>query len=310
MSSPVRLGIVGLGYMGRLHLQKALQSPRTQVVALFDTSPTCHIELQEKGLPVVDDYETLLAKVDAVIIASPTPTHVFYAAAALRAQKHILIEKPVVTTPEELDLLLRLQEEMDVVTVVGHIERFNPAFRSLWPLRHLFWQYSFERIAPWVPRGSEVSVVLDLLIHDLDLFWALTEGRIAEMRVSAYRSHSDTPDSVQLYIDLVGGRGASFLVSRVAPHKRRRIVAHGPSIWAEADLLSRTAQFWCLTPEMETPLPSSYPEDALSAELEHFLSCIQEGRESFLSLAHVYPVMEWTWQVAAMAESRLLFSPR
>lgn len=310
MSHPIRLGIVGLGYMGRLHLQKASESPEAEVVALFDTNPDRQAQLASEGWPVVSTYEALVERCEAVIIASPTVSHAEYAMEALRAHRHILIEKPVTVTPEELQSLIRLREEVNVVTVVGHVERFNPAFQALWPYRDRLEQYSFERIAPWTPRGSDASVVLDLLIHDLDLFWALTEGRIANIRATAYRSQTGQADTVQVWIDLVDGRGASFLASRIAPHKRRRIIAHSPHLWIEADLLSRSVLGWQLQAGETPPLPFSQTTltDALAAELEHFLSCIRHKSTSFLSLEHVQPVMAWAWQVEALAEHRLAFS--
>ncbi|MCX7607193.1 MAG: Gfo/Idh/MocA family oxidoreductase [Bacteroidia bacterium] len=311
MKAPIRVGIVGLGYMGRLHLRRALESPRAQVTALYDPAPDSVKELRMQSLPVVESYEQLLERVEAVIIASPTSTHGVYAAAALRAQKHVFIEKPVTATAEELEMLLRLQEEVGVVTMVGHVERFNPAFQALWPFRSEFSQYVFERIAPWTPRGSDASVILDLLIHDLDLFWALTEGRVADIRLAAYRTLTRQADTVHLWIDLVDGRGASFLVSRTAPHKRRRLVANGPTLWCEGDFLQRTAQGWRLQGEQYIPLALEIPSmDALAAELEHFLSSIQEGRATSLSLEHVHSVMSWAWQVEALAEHRLLFAPQ
>ncbi len=309
MSRPIRLGIVGLGYMGRLHLQRALQLPQAEVVALYDTDAKQVTALQAEGLPVVGSYDELLKKVEAVIISSPTHTHAAYVEAALRAQRHLLVEKPVVRRLEELEKLMRLQEEVGVVTVVGHIERFNPAFQVVWAYRGQVEQYGFERVAPWTPRGSDASVVLDLLVHDLDLFWALTEGRIADLRVTAYRSRTSEADTVQVWIDLVDGRGASFLCSRSAPIKRRRLVAHGARYWLEADLLQRTVQGWQLSNEGDfTPLALAVPsQDALTAELEHFLHCIQTGSISFLSLEHVFPVMEWTWRVEALAAHKLAF---
>lgn len=308
MTAPVRLGIVGVGHMGRLHLQKALQSPYAQVVALWDTDPNRRQELEQQGLPVSPSYEALLEACEAVLIASPTSTHFAYAEAALRVQRHVLIEKPVVSTPAQLEQLLRLQEEVGVLAAAAHVERFNPAFQALLPHSAALYQYSFERVAPWTPRGSDVSVVLDLLIHDLDLFWALTEGRVADMRAVAYRSHTERADTVQLWIDLVDGRGASFLVSRNAPYKRRRITAHSPTLWVEADLLDRQIHFY---PGRAASVPSSeeHPRgDALRAQLEYFLQCVRKDTPSFMSLAYVQPVMAWVWEVEALVEHKLVFA--
>lgn len=310
MIAPLRLGIVGLGHMGSLHLQKALAHPQIQVSALYDTSEPRRRQLQAEGLPVVESFEQLLDAVDAIIIASPTRTHADYAEKALRARRHILIEKPVTLSLPELEKLIYLREEAGVVAIAGHIERFNPAFQALIPYREQLQLFSFERVAPWTPRGTDASVVMDLLIHDLDLFRALTDAQGGEIRASAYRLRTSQADSLQVWIDLVDGRAASFTISRVAPEKRRRFLAHGPTLWAEADLLRRSLVLWSISPHAEpVALPTeSPPGDALSAELEHFLHCILNKSLSPLSIEHVHTVMAWAQQVEYLVERQLLFT--
>ncbi|MEN3040590.1 MAG: Gfo/Idh/MocA family oxidoreductase [Bacteroidia bacterium] len=310
MSSPLRLGIVGVGHMGRFHLQKALANPRLSVTALYDASSAVSQSLASEGLPVVSSYEELLERVDAVIIASPTALHAHHAELALRAQKHILIEKPVTLSLKDLERLIALREEAGVVALAGHIERFNPAFQALLPYGSEFSLFYFERVAPWTPRGTDASVVMDLLIHDLDLFGAFTGAYALEIRASAYRVRTPHADSLQVWIELVDGRAASFTVSRVAPYKRRRLVAHGLNLWAEADFLQRQVSLWRLSPTDDpVSLPVTLtPTDALAAEQEHFLQAIFSGTSSTLSLEHVYSVMAWAQQVEAVVGARLLFA--
>lgn len=311
MTVPLRLGIVGLGHMGSLHLRKALTHPHIRVAALYDVSESRVQQLQAEGLPVVDTFEQLLREVEAVIIASPTRTHADYAEKALRARRHVLIEKPVTLNLPELEKLIYLREEAGVVAIVGHTERFNPAFQALLPHRKKLHLFSFERVAPWTPRGTDASVVMDLLIHDLDLFWALTEGHSSELRASAYRVRTVQADSLQVWIDLVDGRAASFTVSRVAPEKRRKLLAHGDTLWAEADLLHRSLSLWAISSHAEpVSLPVEISDaDALSAEQEHFLHAITLKQPSPLSLEHVHTVMAWAQQVEHLVERQLLFTP-
>ncbi|MCX8112693.1 MAG: Gfo/Idh/MocA family oxidoreductase [Bacteroidia bacterium] len=310
MKAPLRLGIVGLGYMGSLHLQKALAHPQIEVTALYDADKDVQDGLRAKGLPVVSSYEELLDKVEALIVASPTTSHKHYVELALRAQRHVLVEKPVTLSLRELEQLIFLREEAGTVAIVGHIERFNPAFQALLPYREQLKLFSFERVAPWTPRGTDASAVMDLLIHDLDLFWALTEGYSSDIRASAYRVRTAQADTLQVWIDLVDGRAASFSVSRNAPYKRRRLVAHGPTLWAEADLIQRSLHLWQLSVSVDPALLSiELPHsDALSAELEHFLQCIHEQKSSTLSLEHVYSVMAWAQQVEMLSERHLFFT--
>ncbi|MCS6790736.1 MAG: Gfo/Idh/MocA family oxidoreductase [Bacteroidia bacterium] len=310
MKSPLRLGISGLGHMGKLHLQKARQLPEVEVVAVYDPDPSVQAALAEQSLPVMPSYEALLDASEAVIIASPTAHHFQQAATALRARRHILIEKPIVTSASQLEELSRLWEEAGVVALAGHVERFNPAFQALLPYQHEFLHYTFERVAPWTPRGSDASVVLDLAIHDIDLFWALTGASIADMRAVGYRTRTLSSDTLQVWIDLVDGRSASFLVSRDAPFRRRRIMARGPDLWAECDLVERSCTMWRKNESSFTPMNLSTSSfDPLTAELEHFLHCIHTGEASSLSLEHVQGVMFWVWRVEALAAQRLAFTP-
>lgn len=310
MRGPLRLGIVGVGYMGRFHLQKALSNPAISVSALYDTTPSVVETLRSEGLPIARSYEELLERVDAVIISSPTMYHAEHAELAIRAQKHVLIEKPVTLTLQDLERLIALKEEAGVVALAGHVERFNPAFQALLPHRSAFSLFHFERIAPWTPRGSDASVVMDLLIHDLDLFWALTEGHASSICASAYKTRTTQADTLQVWIELIDGRSATFTISRTAPYKKRRILAHGTTLWAEADLLQKQLSLWHMSVD-EEPKSSSVniaQIDALAAEQEHFLQHILTNTPSTLSLEHVYSVMAWAQQVETLVGTRLVFT--
>lgn len=303
MTRPIRVGLVGVGHMGRHHLACLLRHPLAQVQALYEPHPATQAKLHSEGLPVVPSYEEVLKRCEAVFIASPTPTHYTYAAQALRAQKHVFIEKPVVTHPEELEDLLRLAEEAGTTTMVGHIERFNPILVST---RHWAVETTlahFRRVAPFTLRGSEVSVALDLLIHDLDLIWFLWRKVPAHLHAVGLRTVTSDLDTLQVWLEFVGGAAATFLISRDAGWRERKALFWGPTHTLEVDFIERKGTLWTASgPQLVTPTHAS---DALYAEVDQFLQAIQAGKPSTIPIEDVQPVMEWTWRVEELARHSL-----
>jgi predicted dehydrogenase len=300
--TPIRVGLVGAGYIGQRHLRHLSDHPGVEVVGIYDTDPARLQELKEKGYGIFSSYTELIGACEAVFITSPTPTHYAYAAEALRKGKHIFIEKPIVTSPEELEDLLRLADEAGTVTMVGHIERFNPAFQAVMSWASEVHMVHFERLAPFTVRGSEVSVVLDLLIHDLDLVWAMWRRIPSHFQATGSISITKRLDSVQVWLSFSGGHSASFVVSRHSPIRRRRATLVGLRHYFEVDLLNREAHGWELLPEA-TPLTLPTPSymDAMQEEIAQFLHAIQRGAPSPIPIEDVQPVMEWAWHLERLA---------
>lgn len=294
----VRVGLVGAGYIGQRHLHHLSHHPKAEVVGVYDSDPIRLEELQQQGYKVFSSYSELLKPCDAIFITSPTPTHYAYAVEALRQGKHTFIEKPVVTSPRELEDILRIADEAGTVTMVGHIERFNPAFQAILPWATEVSMASFERLAPFTVRGSEVSVVLDLLIHDLDLVWTLWRRMPSHFQGTGCVSITNQLDTVQVWLAFPGGNSATFLVSRHSPHRRRRATFTGSRYTFEADFLSRGAWGWALEAEPRSvalTLPSY--KDAMYEEVSQFLDAIQRGVPSPIPVEDVEPVMEWAWHL-------------
>ncbi len=296
--APVRVGLVGAGYIGQRHLGHLSNHPAAEVVGIYDTDPSCLQKLHQAGYSVFSSYKEVLSHCEAVLVASPTPTHYAYAAEALRQSKHVFIEKPVVTSPQELEDLLRLADEAGTVTMVGHIERFNPAFQAVLPWASQVSMAHFERLAPFTVRGSEVSVVLDLLIHDLDLVWTLWRRMPSHFHGTGCVSITKLLDTVQVWLSFPGGNSASFLVSRNSPVRKRRATLLGSRHAFEVDFLTREARGWELKAEPAPVIlaPPAYA-DAMYEEITQFLQAIVEGRPSPTPIEDVEPVMEWAWHL-------------
>jgi len=308
--APVRVGLVGAGYIGQRHLHHLSHHPKAEVAGVYDIDSPRLQALQQEGYKVFSSYGELLTACEAVFIASPTSTHYGYAVEALRQGKHVFIEKPVVTSPQELEDILRVADEAGTVTMVGHIERFNPAFQAILPWASEVSMVHFERLAPFTVRGSDVSVVLDLLIHDLDLIWTLWRRIPSHFHGTGCVSITNQLDTVQVWLSFPGGNSASFLVSRHSPYRARRATFVGSRYIFEADLLRREARGWTLEAEpnsIELVLPSY--ADAMYEEVTQFLEAIERGAPSPISVEDVEPVMEWAWHLERLVWRALGVSP-
>ena len=243
----LKIGIAGVGKLGRYHGQNLLQLPQADLVGVYDINP-------ERGQRVASEfavdyfprYEELLAKVDAVTIAVPTSRHFALASEALRAGKAVFVEKPIAATPEEARNLVQLAREKRLPLQVGHIERFNPAIRALEgeELRPLF--IEAHRLASFDPRGTDVAVVLDLMIHDIDLTLALVNSPIKQIDASGVAVISESEDIANARIQFENGCVANLTASRISLKKMRKMRLFQPDSYLSLDLLQGLAEIYRL----------------------------------------------------------------
>ncbi|MER3522677.1 MAG: hypothetical protein C4326_01065, partial [Ignavibacteria bacterium] len=183
MTHPPRIGVVGVGHLGALHAKMLAELPQVHLAGVFDTDGTkaqrCALECGTRAFPSLD---ALSAECDALTIATPTSTHFQVAAHALRNGRHVFIEKPITQTLEEADALIRLAREYDALIQVGHIERFNAAILSVeqhYMIDPLF--VESHRLSSFHPRGTDVAVVLDLMIHDIDIILSIVQSPVVRV---------------------------------------------------------------------------------------------------------------------------------
>ncbi len=219
------LGILGVGHFGRFHALKAAANPRIRLVGLHDADPARAAAVgAEVGAPGLS-AEALVAAADAVIIASPTRFHFALADAALAAGRHVFIEKPIAATLAEADGLVDRAAAAGRVLQVGHIERFSAAFRAVTEAAAGGGALSWEavRAAPFRPRSLDVSVVLDLMIHDIDLVLTLAGAEPERVEAVGAAVASDLPDFAVARLGFSGGRAAVITASRVSIAMERRL---------------------------------------------------------------------------------------
>ena len=232
----IRTAVIGVGYMGRFHAEKFAASAQAELVAVVDADAVRAAEIAGKlGSAHLADYRELLPKIDAACVAVPTEKHFDVVRACLEAGVHVLVEKPLSRTLAEADALLELARARGLVLQVGHLQRFNPAFQALAADggRPLF--IDIERLARFKARGTDVDVILDLMIHDLDLVLALARAPVEQVSASGFRVLTEAIDIANARIEFADGCIASVSASRVSqsPVRKLRVFRHDSYVSAD-----------------------------------------------------------------------------
>jgi predicted dehydrogenase len=233
----LRTAVIGVGYMGKFHAEKLAACTEAELVALADRDAARAREIAAAlGCAAVADFRELLGRIDAACVAVPTALHREVVGACLEAGVHVLVEKPLARSLEEADALLERARTRNLVLQVGHLERFNPAFRALAarPARPLF--IDIERLSAFKPRGADVDVVLDLMIHDLDLVLALARAPVAAVSASGFRVLTGAIDIANAQIEFADGCVASLAASRVSQSAVRKFRVFWRDLYVSADL--------------------------------------------------------------------------
>lgn len=218
----IKTAVIGTGYLGKYHVDKFATISTSHLVAICDIDSENTQELSEKyNVKTTDDYRTLLGHVDAVSIATPTSSHFKIAEFFLKNNVHVFIEKPITTTLEEANTLVALSEKNNLILQVGHIERFNPAFRFIEPLVHHSRFIEAQRLTPFKLRGSDVSVILDMMIHDIDIVLSLVKSPITDIRATGASVLTPLIDIANARLEFENGCVASITASRINPTSSR-----------------------------------------------------------------------------------------
>lgn len=251
MSSPLRIGVIGAGHLGRIHL-RCLQSlsDRWDTVGFYDPDEAAaqavmtmakeeHWAATPSAFP---SAEALLDAVDAVAIVTPTPLHALVAEASLAQGVHCFIEKPVTNYLAEAEALIAARDSAQCVVQVGHVERFNPAFEAA--RAHLDAPRFIEahRLASFNPRGLDVPVVMDLMIHDIDLALHVLEGEVSRVAANGVAVVGDSVDIANARLEFSSGAVANLTASRVSITPMRKVRLFQPDAYLSVDLLNRSAQ--------------------------------------------------------------------
>ncbi|MDH3337695.1 MAG: Gfo/Idh/MocA family oxidoreductase [Gammaproteobacteria bacterium] len=243
--TPLRTAVIGIGVQGQRHAEKLAALPASQLVAVVDTDvERANTVAANLGTEAVTDYRDLIGHIDAVALSTPTSTHFEIASTLLENGIHLLLEKPITTTLDEAQDLLRLAEYSGIVLQVGHLERFNPAVVAL--TRHVRQPQFIEstRIAPYKPRALDVSVVLDLMIHDIDLIHSFVRSPMEHVDAVGRSVFSDSIDVANARIRFADGCVANVTSSRVSLKTERSLRIFQADSYASVDLQNRSFTYY------------------------------------------------------------------
>ena len=322
----LKIGLVGAGHLGKIHIKLLLGLPIWTLVGFHDTNENVATAVVQKwDIPHIEDIDTLIQQVDALAIITPTPHHFDIAKKAIEQGKHVFIEKPLTQTLEQAEELLKLAEQHQIIGQVGHVERFNPAYLAV---RHKITNPLFietHRLAQFNPRGTDVSVVLDLMIHDLDIILKSVDAPIVDVQASGVAIISQKPDIVNARLTFANGCVANVTASRLSMKNMRKMRLFQEDAYVSIDFLNKQAEVTKLSDQKDAVLPSFelnigqenakkyitfdipevLPLNAIQQELEEFAHSILEAKPVAVTLEDGYKALKLAHQISTQVQQNL-----
>ena len=323
----MKIALLGAGHLGKVHLKCILATECWELAGFYEPDDkNAESAIAQYGAKRYQSLSKLLDECDAVDIVTPTPSHYKLAAKAISAGKHTFIEKPVTQTLPEGRKLLQLVEKHGVKVQVGHVERFNPAFTALggMALNPMF--IEGHRLSVFQPRGTEVSVILDLMIHDLDLVLHLVKSPVTKVSASGVAVLSHTPDIANARIEFANGCVANLTASRISMKQMRKMRLFQPDHYLSLDFLEKNAQIVRLFAQDAPNLPPteqlmefdtsagkkwlqlSMPEasavNAIQRELETFHDAIVSNSEPIVTLRDGFEALKLAHRILKEIDMR------
>lgn len=254
----MKIGLIGTGHLGKIHLKCIQLVEEFELVGCYDIDQErCKTIAAEKGITAFTSAEALMEAVDIVDIVTPTISHFILAKAALEMGKHVFIEKPLTHTVPEAKMLMDLAKAKALKVQVGHVERFNPAFLSLSGKNLSPMFIEAHRLAMFNPRGTDVSVVLDLMIHDIDIVLSMVKSPLKRISASGVAVVSDTPDISNARLEFENGCVANLTASRLSLKQMRKVRLFQKDAYISLDFLDKKAQIIRLYDTESPDLPDS-----------------------------------------------------
>jgi len=313
---PVRVGVIGVGNMGQHHTRVFSRMKDVELVGVADVNVERGLDIASRfRVHYYENYRDLISQVAAVAIAVPTVLHHEVGVICLEAGVHVLLEKPIAASIAEAESLVNLAADYNGILQVGHIERFNPAFREVSKVLQgeRILAVEAHRMSPYSNRANDVSVVFDLMIHDIDLVLELVPYPVVRMTASG-NCHSLNLDFVTATLSFGNGVIATLTASKVTHRKMRRIVAHCQNSLVEADFLNSDEvlihrQVTAHPDYGQAPYQREYVTehirtshvDPLQAELEHFINCVRGGNQPSVGGEQALKALRLAYEIERMA---------
>jgi len=316
----LKIGVLGAGHLGKIHINCIqLLEDTYELIGFYDPDPQIRKEVsQEKKIKSYGSIEELIEAVDVIDIVTPTLSHFDCAWLAIRNSKHVFIEKPITNTLAEAKKLINLKYEARVQVQVGHVERFNPAFRSALPYFNQPRFVEAHRLAQFNPRGTDVSVVLDLMIHDIDIVLSVMDSEVVKISASGVSVLSETPDIANARLEFANGSVANLTASRISLKNMRKSRFFQKDAYIAVDFLAKKTEIvrmkevtgevdpFALTIDMgESKNPKQIlfdrPEiketNAIRDELESFAEAISNNTEPIVTIDDGYKALDIAHQI-------------
>lgn len=250
----LKVGVLGAGHLGKIHLKLLNQSSKYQLIGFYDPDKNNAAKVaKEFGYKIFDTISELIAHVDVVDIVTPTLSHFDCAVEAINSGKYIFVEKPITTTVRQAKLLQNLLKEKDLKGQVGHVERFNPAFKAAKDAINNPMFIETHRLAEFNPRGTDVPVVLDLMIHDIDIILSVVNSKIKHISASGVAVISDTPDIANARLEFENGCVVNLTASRISLKNMRKARFFQKDAYISIDFLTKKSEIVKMQDVPENP---------------------------------------------------------
>ena len=314
----LKVGVLGAGHLGKIHLRLLNQSEKYELVGFFDPfEENANKVAAEFGYKKFDSIESLIAAVDVVDIVTPTIQHFECAKMVIEAGKHIFIEKPIATTVSEAEEIVALANKYNVKGQVGHVERFNPAFTAVKDMIDKPMFIETHRLAEFNPRGTDVPVVLDLMIHDIDAILSVVKSKVKTVNASSVAVISDSPDITNARLEFENGCVANITASRISMKNMRKSRFFQKDAYISVDYLDKICEVVRMQDAPEIPgdfdmilqnaegvkkqiyfdNPNVHPNNAILDELESFADAINNNTTPIVSLEDGTEALRVAYQI-------------
>ena len=316
-----KIGVIGAGHLGKIHINCIKEISGYDLVGFYDVNPLVASDVQQKyNIPAFENFEELLEKVDVIDIVTPTVSHFEYAKKSLEAKKHVFIEKPIVTTLEEAKELMKISNNAVVQIQIGNVERFNPAFLAT---RSYINEPKFieaHRLSYYNPRGTDVPVVLDLMIHDIDILLTIIDSPIKGIYANGVPVLTQNIDIANARIEFEDGSVANLTASRISMKKMRKMRLFQQDSYISMDFLNKQSEVIKIEDNIKNDTNDivflfpiqlnndnlkyvvvkkiNLPEiNAIKTELEKFLESIELGIKPEVTIDDGYKVLDVAYKI-------------
>lgn len=281
----VKVGIIGVGYLGTQHARILSYLEEAELVAVADTDFKKALEIGNRhGVNYYQNYEEMIDEIDAAIVATPTSEHYSISKTLLEHKKSVLVEKPMTASIEQGEELVTLSKKTEAIFQVGHLERFNPAVEAV---ENMISEPKFvevQRLGSFSARSLDIDVVLDLMIHDLDIILALINDEVVNIKSSGIHVLSDKIDIANARLEFKSGCVATLTASRVHQGKVRKLRIFEPTSYYSIDYIDQEVKIFPLNGrQTDIKTLKIKKEEPLKKELKNFLNCITEGKMTKVS---------------------------